>query len=439
VPFVAPFKGLRYNPKKVSSLQEVVTPPYDVISPEGQTRYYKRHPWNFVRVVFGKGLPSDTRKKNRYSRARQVLAQWLDSRILVMDREPGIYPYLQEYALHGKRFRRLGVIALVRLDSPKIFPHEGTREEPKKDRLELLKAVQASLSPIFGLIPDSRGSYAAFIRRLIAREKALTAFDLDGVRHRLWKVGDPHAIGQFEALLRSRELVIADGHHRYEAACAYRQWRRTKDASYSSSAPYNYAMFYLMASSGSEEAGLLPTHRVVHRVSSAKLHGLLEDLKSKGLVRPVPNVAQLADRLEALRQKRQLAVGLYSGNGASRLLVAPPRVSHELDVEWLHQDLFPALSVNPSQVSYTQDLSLGIQQLARRAAQALFVVGRPRLGQVLQRARRGSRMPGKTTYFYPKPLAGLVEYKFERPLRESPAAALDSNASSARNEEEGAS
>ena len=416
MPFVAPFKGLRYNPKKVASLQEVVTPPYDVISPEGQARYYKRHPWNFVRVVFGKGLPSDTRTKNHYSRARQTLAQWLDSRILVMDPKPSIYPYLQEYASRGRRFRRLGVIALVRLDSPKIFPHEGTREEPKKDRLELLKAVQASLSPIFGLIPDSRGSYTAFIKRLIARKKALAAFGLDGVGHRLWKVSDLKAIEQFEKLLGSKELVIADGHHRYEAACAYRQWRRTRDPRFSLSAPYNYAMFYLMATSGLEEPGLLPTHRVVHRLSLAKLHRLLEDLKSQGLLRRVPSVTQLADHLEVLRQKKQLAVGLYSGNGASHLLMAPLSVSHELDVEWLHGELFPSLSVDPLQVSYTQDLSLGMKQLARRAAQALFIVQRPRLGEVLRRARAGSRMPGKTTFFYPKPLAGLVEYKFPGPM-----------------------
>ena len=410
MPFVTPFKGLRYNPAKVPSLKEVVTPPYDVISPRGQTRYYERHRWNFVRVVFGKSHSSDRGKRNRYSRARQTLREWMKDRVLVVDEEPSIYPYIQEYRLGKRWFRRSGVIALVRLDSPKIFRHEGTREGPKKDRLRLLKTVQASLSPIFGLIPDSEGSYNHFIEKLCRSRQALHQFRLDGVRHRLWKVSDPAALRQFEKLLRPKELVIADGHHRFEAALAYRNWRRKRNPS--ATAPYNFAMFYLMAASTAEEPGLLPTHRVVRSLSPKSLSALLQKLSSQGSVRPLPKMSVLLSRLEQFRQKGKLAVGLYSGNGAGYLLKAPGQPPYELDVEWLHQELLPSLSVDADSVSYTQDLPEGLRQVQQGKARALFIVQRPRLREVFRRARAGARMPGKTTYFYPKPLAGLVEYKF---------------------------
>lgn len=410
MPFVAPFKGLRYNPKKVASLKGVVTPPYDIISPEGQTHYYKRHRWNFVRVVFGKHYSSDTAQRNVYSRACSTLEKWIASQVLLPDQELSIYPYVQEYKVQGKCLRRVGVIALVRLNSPKIFPHEATRPGPKKDRLRLLKAARASLSPIFGLIPDTQGSYRCLVERLIREGDRVASFQLDGVGHRLWQVSAPGLLSQFQRLLKPKELVIADGHHRYEAACAYRDWRRRKRSS--GTHPYDYAMFYLMASDGAEEPGLLPTHRVVRQVSSGGLASLMHDYRRRGAVRTVANVSVLADLVEKYRNKKRLAVGLYNGNGATFLLTAPHRASYELDVEWLHQEILPSLKVDSSQVSYTQDFALAVAELHSGKAQVLFLVQRPRLEKVLRRARQGVRMPAKTTYFYPKPLAGLVEYKF---------------------------
>ncbi|MBI3616517.1 MAG: DUF1015 domain-containing protein [Candidatus Omnitrophica bacterium] len=407
MPLIEPFKGLRYDPKRVGSLSRVVTPPYDVISPEGQALYYRLHPYNFVRVVFGKGYRSDTQNRNRYSRARETLGNWIREGILKFDPEPSVYPYLQEYTMGGRRRRRWGVVALVRLDSPKIYPHEETREGPKLDRYRLLETVQASLSPIFGLIPDSQGGYQKFLIGACRNRKPAAVARIGGVKHTLWKNSDRVWHKKLKNRLRLKEIVIADGHHRFESALAYRNARRKKDPHFSPDAPYNYAMFYL-AAAGTKEPGLLPTHRLVKRFP----HGAIRKLE--GVSQGVINLRVLENRLRRLTTQGKIGLGLYTGNGdrGAYLLKAPEGSAYRLDVEWLHQEILPRCAGPDPEVSYTQDLLFAREQLRRKEAQAIFLVQPPPLKEVFGRARLGSRMPGKTTYFHPKPLAGLVEYKF---------------------------
>ncbi len=411
MPLIAPFKGLRYNPKRVRSLSRVVTQPYDIITPEGQAAYYRKHPFNFIRVVYGRAYPTDTKKQNRYSRANRTLEEWLKKGVLQVDQEPAVYPYLQEYTLKGKRYQRWGVVTLVRLDSPDIYPHEETRPAPKLDRLRLLEMVGASLSPIFGLIPDLQGLYRRFILSGVARQRPVASVQLDGVRHRLWKMADPARIKKLQNLLRSRELVIADGHHRFEAALTYRNNRKAQDSRYTPRSPYNFAMFYL-AAAGREEPGLLPTHRLLMRASAGGLNGFLKKLDDLSVVSPAKNLGTLSIWLQSLRQKGNLGIGLYTADNAEYLLLPKKTPLERMDVEWLHGKLLPAIFGTGCDITYTQDLSLGARLVRQGKAEALFVMQPPSLKEVLERARRSVRMPGKTTYFHPKPLAGLVEYKF---------------------------
>ena len=345
MPIIHPFKGLRYNPKKVGSLARVVTPPYDVISPEGRRAYYRAHPCNFIRVVYGKA-------RDPYSEAKTSLTRWVRSGILKRDEEPAVYPYEQAYRLKGKFHRRLGVIALVRIDS-KIYPHEHTFGGPKRDRLRLMKRVDASLDPIFGLVPDAAGRYRRVLERSILGRKPAASFRFQGVRHRLWRISDPAWIGKLQRAVRSKDLVIADGHHRFEAARAYREERKRNDPFYTSGASYNFVMFYLSAA-GADEPGLLPTHRLVK--------------------------------------------------------VSPPA---RIEIEWLRPGIIEKRLDGQAKVFYTQDLEWACEQVRSGQAQALVVMPPPRLRDVLRRARAGCRMPRKTTYFYPKLLSGLVEYPFE--------------------------
>ena len=346
---IAPFQGLRYDPKRVKSLASVVTPPYDIISPQQQNQLYRRHPYNFIRVVYGRKRLRDTQGNNVYSRARANLEKWMRLGVLKRDDPPGVYPYEQEYRINGKSHRRIGVIALVSLDS-RVYPHEHTFGGPKLDRLKLMKAVNASLDPIFGLVPDADSRYQQFIRRACRNRKPAVSFEVDGVRHRLWRITDPAWIRQLAKRLGPKALVIADGHHRFEAAKVYRNERRK--AGDRKDAPSNFVMFYLSAA-GSEEPGLLPTHRVVR--------------------------------------------------------VQPPA---RLEIEWLRPGISEKRLEGQAKVAYTHDLKEVCEQLLSGRAQAVVAMPPPRLKEVLARARSGRRMPRKTTYFYPKLLSGLIGYSF---------------------------
>jgi len=410
VPYIAPFRGLRYDAKRIGSLAKVVTPPYDVISPKGQNDYYRRHPKNFIRVVYGKQYPLDNPQRNRYTRAKQTLQKWIRTGLLKFDPEPSLYPHLEEYKLGGKRFQRWGVIAIVRLDSPSIYPHEETKGAPKQDRIRLLEAAEASLSPIFGLIPDPDGHYRRFVVKSSKPRKPAASVRLDGVTHRLWRISDPSWISRLQALLEKKELVIADGHHRLEAALFHRNRRRAQDPSFHPNSSYNFAMFYL-AAAGSEEPGLLPTHRVLQDVLSHQITEFLQEASKRSDLQKIEGLEVLKSHLRSLRTRGRLGIGLYTGNGGGYLL-QPAKTSHRLDVEWLHNEILPHWLGRDVAISYTQDLNEARRLVKQGTAQAVFIMQPPSLKDVLERARASVRMPGKTTYFYPKPLAGLVEYKF---------------------------
>ena len=412
MPLVAPFRGLRFNPGRVPTLSAVVTPPYDVISREQQQKFYRRHRYNFIRIVFGKPQGSDTRQRNPYSRARRTLESWVRQNVMRFDEEPSLYPYRQRYRLNGKSCERWGLIGLVRLDSPNVYPHEETRPKPKLDRLRLLESLQASLSPVFGLIRDFRGSYRERILSACRGRRPIGEALLDEVRHTLWKVSDPAWIRSACRYLAGQELYIGDGHHRFEAAVDYRDARRAKDPCYTPSSPYNFSLFYLAAVER-EEPGLLPTHRVISGLSDGAIQGFTGRLSEKHRCRVVrTGMEGMVRQLSRLRKGGKVAVGFYSAD-AGRYILEPDRSpSYRMDVEWLHGELLKKQIASGAQVAFTQDLQEAVRLVRQRKAQALFVMQPVRLEEVFSRARSGVRMPGKTTYFYPKVLAGWVEYKF---------------------------
>ena len=409
MPIVAPFRGVRYNAEQVKDLAKVVTPPYDVISPQQQRGYYSRHKFNFIRIVYGRQYPTDNKNQNRYSRARHAMDKWIRAGVLISDSELSVYPYLQEYHLNGRQYKRWGVIALVRLDSPAIYPHEETRTAPKQDRVRLLKTVQASVSPLFGLIPDKSGSYQKFIEQAVRSKPACASVRFNAVVHRLWKISDPVWIRKLQKVLRSREMVIADGHHRFEAAKMVRQHHAGHDPNYSLNSPYNFSMFYLSCA-GTQEPGLLPTHRLLSKISQPKLQTFLNHLLLQEKGQKMES-KRLLTNLFSLRRRGKIGIGLYAGTNGDGILLNPPRgVVHRLDVEWLHGNLLPDWIEAGGHLSFTQDLKKALDSVKQGRAQLLFVMQPPDFKEVFSRARSRVPMPGKTTYFYPKPLSGLVQY-----------------------------
>ncbi|BAF60736.1 hypothetical protein PTH_2555 [Pelotomaculum thermopropionicum SI] len=290
---VIPFRGLRYNPAKVENLAHVVTPPYDVIDAAAQDYYYKRHPYNIIRLEYGKAYPWDSETSNRYTRAACNFAAWLKESVLVPEALPALYLYEQEFTAGGERKIRSGLICGVRLEPYEkgiVLPHEETIPKHKADRLELMRSCRANFSPIFGLYTDRENEVGSALREKVKETPPDVNFtDDNGEVHRMWVITCPVTIGKVQQLMAGKRIFIADGHHRYETALNYKKEREALEggrgdgavaaASSCSVTPggniacsteyepaYNYVMMNLV---NLYDPGLvvLPTHRLVRNVA----------------------------------------------------------------------------------------------------------------------------------------------------------------------------
>ena len=428
---IIPFRGLRFNRKKIKGLKLAVSPPYDVISATQQSRLYKAHKYNVVRIILGKEKKSDGPLRNRYSRARDFFKSWLREGVLIQDKKPSIYIYEQSYAFEGRRLRRIGFIALLKLEPPDkgvILAHEKTFCKPKEDRLRLLKSTEANLSPIFGLYPDEHFR----IDRLLTgyrRTAPLADFEFEGIRNRLWRIDSSNFIQALTKLIRRKIIFIADGHHRYEVAYYYKKLMSKKRA-----VGADYVMMYFcnLASGGLK---ILPTHRVIRNIPKAELAALPLILERYFTISPVSSQKELFSRLRQpgagehlfglclqakgfhllkLKRKKILNTHKPEGDGA-----ASNSRSHScynsLDAVILHNLILDKLlgikeeKAGAQNILYTRDEREAIRLVNNRKYDCAFFLNPPRPRQVSAIAGRSLRkMPHKSTYFYPKPLSGLV-------------------------------
>src|SRR5436305_1209638 len=275
---IEPFRAFRYDPARVS-LKDVVTQPYDKITPAMQDRYYEASPYNLVRIILGKRAATETPSDNLYSRAADFFSSWRRDGILVRDAEPSIYRYSQEFTPPGgKKMVREGFIAAGRLHDYSdgiVHRHEQTLSKPKADRLDLLRATRAHFGHIFMLYSDPEGEIEQALNT--GQDPAIELDDEYEVRHRVWKVSDQALISAIQSTMADKKLIIADGHHRYETALNYRNERCTQEHDApAAQKPYDFAMmtFVNMDSPG---LLILPTHRVVHSLSSFSMDRLREN------------------------------------------------------------------------------------------------------------------------------------------------------------------
>jgi uncharacterized protein (DUF1015 family) len=436
---VLPFRAVHYNPNLISALNTVVTQPYDKISPEMQARYYELAPHNLVRIIRGRHLADDGPQENTYLRAGRHFTEWMDDRIMVSEAEPALYPYYQEYTLPGRpaaTLERRGFVALLRLEDYSagvVHRHEETLSGPRRDRLELLKATRAHFGQIFMLYGDPEGSI----------ETALNAHGRDpvwqqledeyGTLHSMWQVTDPLTIEQATEAMVDRPLVIADGHHRYETALAYRDLCRAEAAS-DERAEYVMATFVRMESPG---LTILPTHRVVHSLTSfdwqqfvAGARALFdwEDVPSRG-----GDWRPFAERLAQAGLERP-ALGVYAQHGRlallrlskkadlARLIPDLPPSLRGLDVVILHRLLLEeVLGVSRQAVReernlrYVRELEVATAEVDQSKAQLCFLMNPTPIAAVRENALAGIPMPQKSTDFYPKLLSGLTIYWLDNP------------------------
>jgi len=430
---IAPFRALRYNPAQVN-LSRVVTQPYDKITPEMQDAYYAASPYNLVRVILGKRDPSDRPGSDVYSRAAASLEEWRRRGVLEPDPEPSIYVYSQRFTVPGtdQPMERMGFIALGRIEdysSHVVFRHEQTLSKPKADRLDLLRSTRAHFGQIFMLYSDPAGA----VDQALAPQSApaMETTDEYGVLHRVWLVSDPAAIRLTREKMSDRKLIIADGHHRYETALNYRNERRTEAGSIVPEAPYERVMMTFVNMDG---AGLLilPTHRVVHGLSSFSAEDFARRARSYFSVEEVDASLDTARAQGILREAGRSGVALLAVTAQRVFLLSTPRAigsdifsglsvrQQSLDVVQLHKCLLEGvLGIseeairNQQNLRYLRDTGEAIAQVRSGAANAAFLMNPARMQQVRDIAFAGEVLPQKSTDFFPKLLSGLTIYPLE--------------------------
>jgi len=413
---IEPFRSLHYNPDHITDLSLVVAPPYDVIDGSGQEALYQKHPYNFVRLILGRELGADTAAENRYTRAGAYFDEWQRRGILVQDEKPALYVIEQKFSVSGRSMRRLGFIALMRLDDDggkvSIYPHAA----PKEDRLRLFRTVEANLSPIFTVFSDPKKTVRRLLDRVMrAGKPASSCRDPEGVENRLGRVTDPALIEKVKKELSGREVFIADGHHRHEVARLFRgEKRRELGTAFKDS--YNFIMTYFTAL---EDEGIciLPTHRLVEKAAFS-----LEALKPAF---GVEKRADSKDLVAAMGQGKGEAVfGVYRDKEYFLLRLCDRKLPRQvlpdatedyraLDVALLHKIVFDHfLKISLEQVRYEVQVDRAVAAVDEGRYSALFLLNPTRIEQIRAIALGGGAMPQKSTYFYPKVLSGLAVHKF---------------------------
>jgi uncharacterized protein (DUF1015 family) len=416
---VRPFRGIVYDPARVP-LERVVAPPYDVISPADRIRYYRQDPHNVVRLIAGEVRPSDDAADNKYTRAAAFFRDWQREGVLRREPEPCAYVYRQRFTdpTDGFPRSRSGIIAVVRIEpfGERILPHERTHARPLQDRTSLTQAVKANLSPVFALFEDSTGSVERIVGE-VQRQPPRLAMTTDGSEgHEVWRVSDRERLRALEGALEPSRLYIADGHHRYQTALRYRDLQRGEHPQSPPEAAFNYVLM-LLVDATDPDLVILPTHRMLHDLEPFDPAALLERLQRAFRVTPVPGRDELLGTLHEAGSTHRIGLAL-PGPGLA-LLDLPRGHSTDpvarLDVTVLHQTVLgPELGVSEGgpegerHLAYSRDAGFVLDEVESGRVQAAFLLRPPAVADVLAVARAGSVMPQKSTYFYPKPLSGIV-------------------------------
>jgi uncharacterized protein (DUF1015 family) len=438
---IYPFRAWRYNPSSVR-LDDVVTQPYDKISPAMQQAYYQRSPFNLVRVILGLPELFDAeRGESVYTRAARDFRAWREQGVLTQEKEPCVFAYAQRFTVPGTSIikERRGFIALGKLHEyaeQVVFRHEQTLSKPKSDRLNLLKATHAHFGQIFMLYSDPAGA----VEKILYDGSGLADAEITdeyGVQHRLWRVGDPGAINLLATAMADKKLIIADGHHRYETALNYSKEHAGAGSGKSGHSttqlpqPPNPEAAVMMTFVNMDSDGLviLPTHRVVHSLEGFDPAAFSKAAQEFFTVESLPAVD--ADRLvKTLRDQKGTAF-IAVTRGDSFLLRSKPEAvtaalkdvperQRQLDLTHLHSLILDrVLGLDAEKVReqtnlrYLRDASEAVEQVRRGEADVAFLTNPVTMEQLREVAFAGDVMPQKSTDFFPKLLSGLTIYALE--------------------------
>jgi uncharacterized protein (DUF1015 family) len=407
---IIPFKGILYNISRVS-MEDVLAPPYDVITPEYREALYMQSPNNIVRIDFGKEKPGDNETENKYTRARGYLDEWIKEGIFVRSEKPAFYIYEISYVIDGLKKRLLGLLGLVKLEElgkGGIYPHECTHSKPKQDRLNLMRSCNANTSPIFALY-KSKGRISDILSRIATAKPYIETADIAGNVHRLWKVDDAGAIEIIKKELEDKAIFIADGHHRYETAFEFYREMAAKETP-TDTRPFDHVLMFL-ANMLDEGLTILPTHRLLKEI----LLDMNDILSEFFEIEPVNETFDIKKTLNG----RKRAFGFFKrGNNVWQVLqykggdlfeISPDL--REIDVIILHELVLKKI-LKTTEIGYEMDIEKALDKVRNGEFSAAFFLNPTRVQDVEKAALSSVRMPPKSTYFYPKLLTGLVVNKF---------------------------
>ena len=433
MPDVRAFRGIRYDLAHVGSLREVVAPPYDVIDESLQNQLYEQHPCNVVRLILNRIETGDDDQKNRYSRAGKFMKNWLHQGVLMNESDPAVYVYHQEFEYQETSYVRKGVMARVKLEpfgQGTIYPHEQTFPGPKQDRLDLMNACRSNLSQIFSLVsdPDQAGGQA--IDRAIEGLTPLEAACDSGVTHRLWPVTNVAVIQTIQAAYAGQPTFVADGHHRYETACLYRDQLARENGGLDPEHPANFVLMMLV---GMDDPGMLvlPTHRIFRGLPDYSAEEFCNRLAPAFECEVIQEPAEYGETMwsQIENDDRQGQIGFFLKksncwvkaeiNDGGRSQMDEHLSNHTANWRSLGVAILHHLVINKlldgedlPRAAYLHDAAEVVQSLKSDQSEPPFSLAALVMPATIENVKdlslEGERMPQKSTYFFPKLLSGLV-------------------------------
>lgn len=416
---IRPFRGIRYNITKVKDMNLVFTPHNDKIDRKVQNELYERSPYNFVRIYKNK-------EKDKYTSAKCYLENWIKDEIFIRENEDCFYMYSQEFEFErAKKVRRgfIGLLELEEYETGNILPHENTLPGPKKDKLDLLLATEATFGQIFMLYSDPDDIIGKELLKLESIDPDITTKDENGNIHRLWKIHDKSLTELIPKEMKNKKLYIADGHHRYETSIDYRNIKRKEQ--YSGQELFNYTMCTFSNMNDENGMSILPSHRFIKNIEKFDLQSLLNGLKKDFDILLSNDLEDLSSKLELNKDKH--VFGLIANKAKTFYLLTlkgnihsyfPSNYPEELmnlDVFILHKVILEnRLSIddeklkNQTHVDYFRNREEAFYKLQNGDYQLGFLLNATKIEDIKRVTESGEKMPQKSTDFYPKLLSGLV-------------------------------
>ncbi|MBC7333321.1 MAG: DUF1015 domain-containing protein [Actinobacteria bacterium] len=449
---ILPFRGVLYNCDKISDISYVISPPYDVISSEERKNLFRLSPYNIVNLI----LPEERGLKNRYNAARQILEEWLRQKILIVDNKSSFYILEEKYTAKGTTKKLVGFFGITKVEpysSKKIFPHEKTMSLPKKDRLNLLRSCRTNFEPVYTIYDDPQGE---LVKILEAQKDKRAPYLVTNAQYdsslnfKLWKISDSAVTEKIVNIMKDKNLLIADGHHRYETSLAYenecknvrykdknktktKTEAETRIENLSNFLPENSPESYVLTlyvDSSQEGINVLPVHRALKFELYSGIEPILYKISPIFSIEPfnTPCATEITQKLYHSKSRGKKTFYIYSKErrGCFATLkvnieeLHPEREKIDLDYESLDVNIIHNLLLGKllddyhiQKIEFSHSIDEVIKQVNTGFFDIAIIINPLSINEIIKLAFKGILLPQKSTYFHPKPASGLVIYKFD--------------------------